>query len=502
MTLPGRRGRSRLDDRGQRQALLTQLNEPGCLCCRDEAGRARRYWFWLVNESYGEPPTIAALQGSNGFCPRHSRHLLASGGARLVAAVQSYVIGAPTERVRSALATARKGAVPFRIARALSPPRPCPACTSEREHRRREGERLAGLLADAEVHDRLIQARGLCWQHWRGLAEHASWSQLGSITRATTAILARSGPGQEDRDLRASWAMLQGEDADRVARRETGEDRAEPVPTEAWSPTVGWLRRWLTVPGCPLCLWRRAALTEFLTWLDGEVHERTDRWREALDLCPTHAWDFAAVADRGSLRRLAEVLWTQRSGALNWLGERLAAEPSRLPWRRLGEVSRRPGRAPGEQGLHRLRPRRLLDVLRAGLESPESRLRRLLARAILDRPCPACEALRTRTHRLADLLARALHDPETARVYRDGRGVCLHHLPVLVAACRTGDEALLSLETALTRLEVLRWELEEALRKESWSVRYETEGGEQTAGRRASEQLAGSGLEDGWPIGV
>ncbi|HZU18541.1 MAG TPA: hypothetical protein VFD01_18300 [Candidatus Dormibacteraeota bacterium] len=500
--MPVRRGRSRPDPQRRRQALLARLGEPGCLLCRDEIGQTQRYWFWFINESYGEPPIIVALRGSNGFCPRHSRHLLATGGPRLVTAVQSYVIGAPLERVRTALVLARRGTTPSRVARALVPPRPCPACLSEQEHRRREGALLADALADEEVHDHLVQARGICWLHWRTLAGKASWGRLRALTRLVAAILEGAS---EEGGLRASWSVLQGEDADRIARQAPGEVRRDATPPAApgaWSPTVGWLRRWLALPGCPLCLGRRAALVEFLAWLDREVQERPDRWRDLTELCPTHAWDFAALADPGSLRRLAETLRGQRLAALGRLREQLETEPSRLPWRRLGEASRRLGPAPGGGDLRHLRPRRLGAVLGAALESPEARLKRLLARAVPDRPCPACEALRTRTHRLADLLGHALRDPETARVYRDQRGACLHHLAILVGASPSGQEATLVLETELARLEVLRWELEETLRKESWSVRYETEGDEQSAGRRASEQLAGSGLEERSLIGV
>lgn len=125
------------------------------------------------------------------------------------------------------------------------------------------------------------------------------------------------------------------------------------------------------------------------------------------------------------------------------------------------------------------------------LRSPERQLADILPGFLRETECPVCFHFSTVRNRLADLLARALEDRDIRRQYCRSSGVCLQDLPLLISACRTDRQREVVTEVALVRLEVLQWELQEAMRKLNWTVRYEPKGPEQLAWRRAIEQVTG-----------
>ncbi len=128
----------------------------------------------------------------------------------------------------------------------------------------------------------------------------------------------------------------------------------------------------------------------------------------------------------------------------------------------------------------------LPEALRSGRRPAQLHARR----AFRVEPCPLCRAVETARERTSALLSASLGDSAVRRAYQAGDGVCLRHLPAVLAQAR-GDEARLLLHTARVRLSVLNWELAEFLRKQSWDVRYEAVGPEGTAWRRAAASLSG-----------
>jgi hypothetical protein len=130
-------------------------------------------------------------------------------------------------------------------------------------------------------------------------------------------------------------------------------------------------------------------------------------------------------------------------------------------------------------------------AIRQSLTSEPELLARLRAPILRLSPCPVCRYQRERATRLADLLVRALRDPQTMTIYQDAPGVCFHHLAQVVAVAEEPAQALTLIRIQRTRLALLQWELEEAQRKQSWSLRWEPKGTEQAAWRNAVTQYSG-----------
>lgn len=118
----------------------------------------------------------------------------------------------------------------------------------------------------------------------------------------------------------------------------------------------------------------------------------------------------------------------------------------------------------------------------------EGRDGRRSARADLTRPsrCRACDEEATAGRRQLALLKVQLRDPVRARAYEYTHGVCLRHALAHGDALPAPARSLLD-----ARLALLRWEVDEALRKQDWHTRHEVKGAEMTVGRRAPTLLDG-----------
>jgi hypothetical protein len=84
-----------------------------------------------------------------------------------------------------------------------------------------------------------------------------------------------------------------------------------------------------------------------------------------------------------------------------------------------------------------------------------------------------------------------LENPYGRKAFHESAGICLRHCveAANIAEVPAALDELLAAQIA--RLRVIEWELQEAARKSSWSVRYESKGPEQTAWRRAASQIYG-----------
>jgi hypothetical protein len=102
------------------------------------------------------------------------------------------------------------------------------------------------------------------------------------------------------------------------------------------------------------------------------------------------------------------------------------------------------------------------------------------------RGCALCRALAVVDERQTQLLLVGLNDARVRRSYEAGPGLCHQHVLNLGNRAPPVVAAVLS-----SRVDVLHWELDEAVRKISWSDRYETPGAESDAWLRAPLQLNG-----------
>jgi hypothetical protein len=107
-------------------------------------------------------------------------------------------------------------------------------------------------------------------------------------------------------------------------------------------------------------------------------------------------------------------------------------------------------------------------------------------------PCPVCHRLSVARDRALLLLFALLESPQHQALFAKGHGLCLRHYSrALTLKPPEGIREILT-EVQAARLSLLEWELEESLRKDSWTFRPEAAGTERTAWSRAIRRFSGS----------
>jgi hypothetical protein len=196
----------------------------------------------------------------------------------------------------------------------------------------------------------------------------------------------------------------------------------------------------LAQPGCALCLLVSEAARRILETLHDEQlldPDRRVRLRASLGFCPPHARQAAATAPRLSTAILYEDFLRR-------------AEEELEAWTRL--------RRPPEPGT----------------------------------PCPVCAAAQREEEAYVRVMAAYIDDPAMASAYERSTGLCLRHTLHL---CRRLKEPARRRIVAheRVRLQRLRAELSEVIRKHDYRFRGEPWGEERSAPDRAVAKLTGEG---------
>lgn len=512
--------------------ILARLEKPGCFICREAEINLQRYYFWFLVEQYANIPTMDRLQRAHGFCLRHTRHLLERRAPDRISYVAGYVLRYCADWLRSLQATVtpvrhgsrangQQTSGPFR------PAVDCPACEQEQEGSQLYAKVIVGCLKDANIIRAFRASDGLCLPHFLAAAHVAGWEklqilaeeQIRHLEEARTdlsAIQARGTDGALSDALRAALGWLYGPDLDKsirpflVAGRRPGGPPTTDTKDHAtvrerssagWSPAFDETCHLLSQPGCSLCRVAAQGREEYLTWLKGEIRDFTQlgyRWDQTLYLCSQHAWLFAnrcapevlvAACDR-LLDHMAvvlrQLLWEIREAISPSLGGRIRALPAR--WR---ESSQPESRTHSHPPLSQ----RALSTVRTLWLTPERFLDRIRERILRWDRCPLCYHLDTIETRAADRLLAVLADGKGRAAFERSYGLCLHHAPLLLERADTPGLRRDIAAVSLARVEVDRWEAEEYLRKQSWSVRHEPKGAEGEAWLRASTRIAGIAME-------
>jgi hypothetical protein len=428
--------------------LLGWLQEEACTFCRAEADGGARYWFWYLNEHYGESGTLAQLRASLGFCARHTEELLVRATPSTITTVYRYLLP-PFARLLS------EGE------QVTGPQAGCPACAAERDSPDFRMQRLVRHQGTPGVQDALERSASPCLPHALTLA--------GRLRRA---------PLVHQLDVvRGRLQRAAGDDLGRLL--EPGDPGAAPASAAGWAaagaedrpalPTLDRLAGLLAAPFCPGCLAAHEGSAHYLAWLPRMIRrEQFPQWADAIWLCRAHHGQLAR-ADGPATDRLLDHTRHHWAARITELLDLL--EPDRAP-----DPARH---APGDTGLWRR------------LRSTDRKARDAAARVLAARPCPACLAAATARTRLAELLVAALGDPRTAERYQAGVGLCYQDLRAALALQPPAAVARLLRGTLGTRLSLLLWELEERSRRETWHVRHEGKGPEQSAWKRAVRQFSG-----------
>lgn len=417
---------------------LHLLTAAGCPVCAAAHDGVEAWLRSFVAEARTDLDAMDGVRGALGFCPVHTRRVLADRAASWVLpAVALELVDEGRERLAGGLAGRRPGAVAV-----------CPACVAAARSAQSAAGLLAGALADPRVADALAAAGGLCAPHLVDLADDAAAGRGGAPAReAAAAVLA----ARLDDPATAADAVT-GDDRDAPRRAALLPAVAALAAQDAAASAAGGGRARalaaLQRATCPLCTAAAVAAWRYVAWVASSpaVPGRGEPPAPQDDvLCEVHLLDAAAVGGSG-VERLVRAAAT---AARDRVTAALAASSGR----------RRADPAPG---------------------------------------CRACAAARAAHERAWDLLDAVAADAVLADAARQAHGVCLRH--GLRTAAGHGPAGRLTGEVLDGRLAVLAWELREGRRLERWDTRCEPVGAEAGAWRRATALLDGR-VDLGTPAG-
>lgn len=496
--------------------VVGKMKEPHCWICEQAVSEVDLDFFWFTSEQYYEPGVVDNLRIAHGFCPTHTRHFLQTGAKSVITAVYSYLTWYVIKQLNAArdILSQKKPKQSSRdlcleAAEALRPRGICPMCASLQKGEETNIHALTHTLALADVRGAYENSPGLCLPHFRQTANQAEWDTAVYLNADMRGRLHSKVPLQG-----STMALLEqtvGVDRVRSLRRGALSRELRPAlyrkqhssesyidlgkPDPLWSPTFEQLLTQLAQPGCPVCNACERGVGQYLEWLAQEMAAkplRSDSWESTYHVCPSHLWALYAAGYDQAAMMIGEHSIQEWLARLNRLAFELNFRPSERALERLRQgLLAWCGAYNPDVGRESERPRSRWKTVKAVLEPPKHRLDSLCAIAFRADLCQACADVHTTGRQRLDLILRALEDPMGRKAYHAGSGLCLRHC-VEAANLAEVPAALAELLSAqIARLRVLEWELEEASRKVSWSVRYEPKGPESDAWRRAARQFCG-----------
>jgi hypothetical protein len=439
------------------------LARDGCPACIETAHGETNYFVWLLIETYGFPEWLAEFSAGFGFCQRHGDQLLRheTAGDQI-----SYFHGYAASRILQQLVGASSGK-PLAMG-------PCPACRSMAEISSRTLLFLRKLLLSADECARYDHPGLLCFLHLRMLLPHMPWTRVVELLR------------QHETAVRDA--------AESLGSAATATENTARIPTELitvlhllvghapqrllWPTPLCQARRRARDPvndcaallansdACPVCLEIGQAWYEWFVWLEEAAHDPAIKIDDLLPTCREHTWAL--------VRHATPPL---RAAIANHLVDRVLG--------RIGSANHALVRRPGKRRFG-------WQNLREHLDGDRRRVNSARNIAVLDNPCPLCNELDTVRDRVITLLFALLRQNDHRARFESGYGLCLKHFyrALALAPDRATTDTLLNSEVA--KLSLLRWELDESLRKRSWSVRPEVAGAEHDAWQRAIARFSGS----------
>lgn len=444
---PGQRFRSALS------YMSEFLKKPGCAVCEIVKHTTDKFYFWFLTEQYYHPPRMEQLQLSYGFCPEHTRPLR-NGPVYVVAVTYEYILAHVNTKLLMAYESLnelprtgmeKRKRVLEKVLATLNPQLPCPLCTEVQTSIDYELEALIDGWTDPEIREIYQRSDGLCLRHLaRSLELAPGKTGKGLIDDALRRVRLRTGLEAKE--------ILWGKVRDRQSMSEVGGAGSSPNPGPSDLLTL------LCREGCPVCRAFNEGVSRFYSQLFGTASplpESLEEIKRSLLFCPAHTW---CLLECDQSRVIEEVCSTVLKEAI-------------------AKVSK---------------------ITAASIEE-ENRPLNMQAGS-----CPACRWGENAARESLQLLLESLRDNETAARYRGSDGLCMRHflqglsVAVEIDASSTWPERILYqlLRDQCDRLRILLWELREFMRKYDWNYRYVPKGSEQTAWRRAVEQLAGSELQE------
>ena len=394
---------------------------------------------------------MRSIAESGGFCAFHASRIAEIGQSATVALIYLSLIEYCLPRF--AARRAPRGG-PFPVFPALDA---CAACAHQQEVERRECFFLALLI---QTHgSRCYGAPALvCLRHLPPLLEYLDERSIGDILA---------------RHLGVAAALKPENTADTIMRLLLGPARPARDPP---APLRGlWLYRYSRSRSPDAPSPARPALLSGLRRNHG---------------CPHRVARLAGKRVREGTQGVGCVAAVPRP--------RLSGAYRRRPGAGAGARRGRPGRgrtAPRIcsrfRGLACRGSRRLLDRIGGAFGAASGR-RAALASLRRGRECPLCVRAREAGERALSLIAVLVESAGGRRTFESGYGLCVRHAAQAMAMPDASVFGDIVADTTHARLALLRWELEEQMRRGAWQARPQRRGVESAAWLRAGVRFAGT----------
>ncbi|HUL41882.1 MAG TPA: hypothetical protein VLV32_08265 [Burkholderiales bacterium] len=452
------------------------LARDGCPICFEIASSTIDYFFWFLQESYGDPGILKEIAAARGFCLKHGRLLEKS---QANSYQLSYVFSRVTSELRSTLA--KYGAISSkRLQSELAFSATCPACRTLQGVADRGAFFLQRFLENQDNIACYGQPGRLCFPHLQSISgelaapvlrhllsnhERAIVAALGSLdeNRAEEIEARQNQITEISRDVRAPCHLAIGHFLDPLIM--AGPDAGISNGDTARDPVGEFTKNLRRTDICAICLEEHRAWQEWFAWLESAVQTDADIGG-VLPTCPEHVWTIIYFGSPIlAIRTIRNVLNASRRQISNGMLRLIGAAPAKS--------------------------RSLLARLRRRIYEPFERLRDSREIVVRPMPCPACTRSEVAADRVLDLLFRLLEERRYRLGFENGYGLCMRHFSRALAQANAISVARVIASVEGAKLARLGWELEETLRKESWSARPETKGTEQTAWRRAIDRYCG-----------
>ena len=357
--------------------------------------------------------------------------------------------------------------------------------------------------------DAYARSPGVCIPHLRQAGYQAQWDTFTFLTQDLERRLeGRLFPGRSTTGLLGRAVVF---DRERAVRQRNGSGKPDQSlsnpkleieayiesgkPVHPWSQTFTAALASLADPGCPVCIACAEGTQQYLDWLAQQMETRpssSGSWDLSWNICPSRLWELNAAGHEPAALLIAEHIMHDWLAKLDRLATGLKHRPGEPLWKRLYQGFLVCCGRYGSDGLENATTlRKRWSKVSFVLESPRDRPNDLRTVAFRSDLCQACLEVRATTKRKLELILRLLENPLGRKAYHSGWGLCVRHC-IEAAKLAEVPSALAELLSAqIARLRVLEWELEEASRKDNWSVRYEPKGPESDVWRRAAYQFCG-----------
>ncbi len=270
--------------------VLRMLERPGCVLCRicEEAARTWVHWFGM--ENHNDPALLRTLGESAGFCPAHTRRLIAATSARVLRPSLKFALGGAIGRAEQTVA--RHGERKPRRQKAQAR---CPLCRVTAEREQAAVGDLAASLERPQVAAAIRDRGALCYRHFCQLLPGLSPAQVVAAASAVADRLATLPAGTPE-----SRFMLAGYDPDALARVPYLDTHALTLEEETGGTRPSPARRLiadLADGSCPVCRAAGREQARYLLWLGQRCPERGPAAND-LRLCARHLYDARSADSR------------------------------------------------------------------------------------------------------------------------------------------------------------------------------------------------------------